>query len=257
MKESDARKSWATGLDDEGARALAADLVRYFESVKDSMPEKGEATSVARTWRDLLDSPQPSAEVANQLSERMNRRSGGSAWLELQLGLAAWIRWRWGGPFDFTYRLSGSGWSEAYVAQADQWLRPTASYLTDALTALVSAIIAVIEGNEHVACIWEEEPGEYLWWFERVSDLVELRSMWRSNWSNEPSNADRWFLPKENEAGDLKLRLRTSSSAIGSAVLSSLDQLWTDPGPTAYEQIWGKPFPEAEHKRLRELVGLS
>ena len=253
MKESDG--AWVGGLDDEGARELAVDLLRYFEAANALMPEKVEGISIASAWLSMLDSSEPSHAAAATLQERITQHSGGSAWHELQRGLAAWTRWRWGGPFEFEYKLTGSGWSEAYIGQAGQWLRPTASYLTDALRAFVSAVIAVLQGHERVACIWEEEPGEFLWLFERERDLVDLKVIWRSGWSAQPSDLDQWFTPPENVVGDLKLRLRSSPAAIGRGVLVALDRLLSDVGRTGYEQSWGKPFPEAQYQQLRRLVG--
>lgn len=247
-------ETWAGGLDDEGAKRLAATLGRYFDAAV-SLPEADAATKIIRAWHDLLDSADPSVESATILHKRAIERSGGTAWTELQLGLAAWIRWHWGGPFEFDYKLTGTGWSEGFVAQGDRWLRPTASYLTDALRALVTAVVALLEGTEHVACIWEEEPGEYLWLFDRDADLVDLRIMWRDHWSAVPSGVDTWFAPVEGEEGDLKLRLRASPDAMGRALLAALDRLEVDPGPAEYRRQWGKPFPEMEHRKLRELVG--
>jgi hypothetical protein len=157
--------------------------------------------------------------------------------------------------FEFEYRLTGSGWSEAYVGQAGQWLRPTASHLTDALRALVSAVVAMLEGRDRVACIWEEEPGEFLWLLERERDLVDLTIVWRPDWWAGPSDADQWFVPPDDTAGDPRLRVRSSPAAIGNAVLAALDRLLNDVGRFEYEQSWGKPFPEAEHQQLRRLVG--
>jgi hypothetical protein len=249
-----AAETWAGGLDDEGAKGLAATLGRYFAAAV-SVPEADAATDIIRAWRDLLDSAEPSVEPATMLHKRAMERSGGTAWTELQLGLAAWIRWHWGGPFEFDYKLTGTGWSEGFVAQGDHWLRPTASYLTDALRALVTAVVALLEGKEHVACIWEEEPGEYLWLFDRDADLVDLRITWREHWSAVPSGVDTWFVPVEGEKGDQKLRLRASPEAIGRGVLAALDRLVVDPGSAEYRRRWGKPFPETEHRKLRELVG--
>jgi hypothetical protein len=89
--------------------------------------------------------------------------------------------------FEFEYRLIGSGWSEARVADTERHATVTASYLSDALKNLVEAVALVVEGAPEARCSWDEEPGEYRWIFTRVGNAVDLRVLsFREMWSDEP-----------------------------------------------------------------------
>jgi len=62
--------------------------------------------------------------------------------------------------FEFDYRLVGTGWSEARVADAHRHAVLPASYLLDALGNLIEAVALVVEGAGEARCSWDEEPGE-------------------------------------------------------------------------------------------------
>jgi len=96
---------------------------------------------------------------------------------------------------EFDFQLTGSGWCEAYISDGERWLRPTASHLSDAPTAFLSAVVAVLRGHSPVACFWSEEPGEYVWIFIRHNGDVELRILWHDDWISQPSDSDNWFTP--------------------------------------------------------------
>jgi hypothetical protein len=83
------RGSWASGLDDAGARDLARDLVRYFTAFEGGAAEA--ARQVAQTWGHVLDDPSASQEVAGILVDRARQLPQGTAALELQLGLSTWM----------------------------------------------------------------------------------------------------------------------------------------------------------------------
>jgi hypothetical protein len=77
---------------------------------------------------------------------------------------------------EFTYRLTGTGWAEAQIADATSRAVITASYLSDALGDLLEALGTILEGAAEARCSWEEEPGEYRWIFAREDrDQVTLR----------------------------------------------------------------------------------
>jgi hypothetical protein len=71
---------------------------------------------------------------------------------------------------EFEYRLTGTGWAEARIADDTSHLVLTASYLSDALGDLLEAIGLLLEGVSEARCSWEEEPGEYRWIFVRTGD---------------------------------------------------------------------------------------
>src|SRR4051812_27348454 len=76
---------------------------------------------------------------------------------------------------EFHYRLTGLGWSEAYITHGGETARVTASYLSDALGNLLSAVLDVLKGADSARCSWDEEPGEYRWIFVRRGEFVDLQ----------------------------------------------------------------------------------
>jgi len=79
------------------------------------------------------------------------------------------------GVVEFAYRLTGTGWSEARLADGPSSVMITASYLGDALGELLEAVGVLLEGAEQARCSWAEEPGEYRWTFDRAGSDVRLR----------------------------------------------------------------------------------
>ena len=74
---------------------------------------------------------------------------------------------------EFDYRLVGTGWSEARVADAHRHAVSTASYLSDALGNTIEAVAPVVEGAGEPRCSWDEEPGEYRWILKGVDDGLD------------------------------------------------------------------------------------
>jgi hypothetical protein len=90
---------------------------------------------------------------------------------------------------EFTYRLTGTGWAEARIADGSSSATMTASYLEDALGVLLEAVGVLLEGADEARCSWQEEPGEYRWVFERAGTDVRLRVLaFRDVYSREPDD---------------------------------------------------------------------
>jgi hypothetical protein len=88
----------------------------------------------------------------------------------------------------FEYHLVGHGWSDAALQIGSNSISLTASYLSDALGDLVSAVAAVAEGAPAVKTSFVEEPGEFVWTFDSVNDSdVQVRIAWFNDW---PSSCD-------------------------------------------------------------------
>lgn len=76
---------------------------------------------------------------------------------------------------EFSYRLTGAGWSTASISDGHATATLTASYLEDALGDLLEAVGVLLEGSTDARCSWEEEPGEYRWIFSRRGGDVRLQ----------------------------------------------------------------------------------
>jgi hypothetical protein len=68
------------------------------------------------------------------------------------------------------------GWAECRIRVDAAAANLTASYLSDALGDLCSAVIALLRGEAQARVSFEEEPGEYRWLFERSGpDRLRIR----------------------------------------------------------------------------------
>lgn len=169
-------------------------------------------------------------------------------------------------PLEFSYALTGQGWAEAYISDGRNWLRPTASYLSDALRALIGAVDAIVRGGGRVACIWEEEPGNFIWVFEGDGNSVTIEIYWTSRgvdawWERVGARSEEsinvaFEPPSGRVPGELRGRFATTRRDLGTAVLRALDGLIDEEGDQGYANRWGAhAFPHREHERLRTALG--
>jgi hypothetical protein len=135
---------------------------------------------------------------------------------------------------EFTYRLTGTGWAEARIADGTSSATITASYLGDALCDLLEAVGVLLEGAEEARCSWEEEPGEYRWIFERTGSDVGVRVLALSdNFPREP-----------DERGVVVFETRTPLREVARAVVEGAQKALDHYGEEEYLRRWvDHPFP--------------
>jgi hypothetical protein len=144
---------------------------------------------------------------------------------------------------DFGYRLTGTGWSEASISDGDQTAHLTASYLSDALGDLLSALVLLESGDaEEVRVSWEEEPGEYRWIFQRGGvDSVTLKILW----------FDDIYPPQGDERGRLVFETSQPLRELLRAVAGAARALVDEVGEAEYLRQWVEhPFPTAQLEQL-------
>ena len=144
-----------------------------------------------------------------------------------------------------SYDLVGTGWARCTICVDDASATVTASYLSDALDDLASAISATLRGHPHATAAFTEEPGEYRWVFNPLPEgkvsvrILEFKEMWGG---------------RPDEEGELifhaKCRLRT----LAGALVSELQRLERTYGFAGYREKWVEhDFPT---QRLAELQNL-
>lgn len=135
---------------------------------------------------------------------------------------------------EFSYRLVGTGWAEARIADDETWASLTASYLSDALGNLLEAVGVLLEGADAASCSWDEEPGEYRWLFTRAGESVHLRIL---------ALPDQ-FPPQPDSAGTVVFETTQPLPVVAAAVAQGAADVLAEHGEKKYLELWvDDPFP--------------
>jgi hypothetical protein len=148
-----------------------------------------------------------------------------------------------------SYELVGTGWAKCTIRVEGACATVTASYLSDALDDLASAVCATLRGHPHATATFTEEPGEYRWVFEpQPEGNVSIRILeFPEMWSGRP-----------DEDGEVIFHARCRLRTLAGALLSELQRLERTYGLIGYQEKWVQfEFPLARLAELRELLNKS
>jgi hypothetical protein len=134
----------------------------------------------------------------------------------------------------FSYSLWSHGWARAFIGNGRVEVKVTASYLTDALGDFVDAVQRLFT-EDRTECIWEEEPGEFLWKLhnEGVRCVVEVFQDGR--------------VPEIFSGDDDLLHF-------GGEVEGAIQKLLDELGVEGYLKKWGHPFPQEAYSKLKQAI---
>ncbi len=147
---------------------------------------------------------------------------------------------------EISYNLVGSGWAECTLRVGDAHVTVTASYLSDALDDLASAVAAVLRGHPRPTASFTEEPGEYRWVFEPLpAGQVRVRILeFKEMWGNRPDEEGTQIFQAD-------CRVRT----LAGALVSELQRLERTHGIAGYREKWVQhDFPMNRLTELQELL---
>ena len=137
------------------------------------------------------------------------------------------------GAIELSYRLVGTGWSEASLTLGDREVRLTASYISDALGDLLEAVRRLSEVAEVVRVSWEEEPGEYRWLLQREGSGVDIRILTFGDF--EDHEAD--------DMGQEMIQGRVTLDALVRVVAAAARDVLETHGESGYKERWDQhPF---------------
>jgi hypothetical protein len=144
---------------------------------------------------------------------------------------------------EFTYRLTGLGWSEARIADDETTATITASYLSDALGDLLAAVGLLLEGAAGARCSWDEEPGEYRWIFVRDEESVHLRVLgFAELWGGE-----------SDDRGATVFETRQPLTTLAAAIADGAAAVLAEHGLAGYVARWAEaPFPSSRLTMIRD-----
>lgn len=144
---------------------------------------------------------------------------------------------------EFTYRLTGTGWSDAQLRVGDSSAPLSASYLGDALGELLDALVALIDGALSARASWDEEPGEYRWLFDRDGWNIRIRLL------DFPEL--RGFVEAPDEEGTVLLDERCDLEGLVAAIASAARAVLSEYGAEGYREKWVEhDFPATQLERL-------
>jgi hypothetical protein len=146
----------------------------------------------------------------------------------------------------FAYELIGRGWAQGEISIGDQSCVISASYLSDALADLSSAICALLRGHPEPTAQFVDEPGTLRWVFSTIGPgRVRVQIV------HFPESFDR----RASSAGTMMLDANCDVRVLAEAVLLELTRLYQSIGSTTYADVWGHPFPFDRLRELQHLVG--
>jgi hypothetical protein len=150
-----------------------------------------------------------------------------------------------GSDVEFHYELTGRGWSECSIAIGGVRCEVTASYLSDALGELASAIEDLLRWSTDARAIFVEEPGEYRWRFIPTDgDHVRVKVIEFPHWGK-----------RNDAAGKVIFDADCERRALAEAVVRELRRLWDAHGLRGYREKWvNHDFPEERLRAIEELL---
>lgn len=149
----------------------------------------------------------------------------------------------------FTYRLTGSGWSEATLGDgAETVTLDGVSYLSDALRDLIGAVLVLLDGGKRAEFSWFTEPGEFAWLLTNHKQVFSIRVTRFKDWEAFRDKYDR---------GKTIFKGRCALKQFSKSVLAQLDELCATIGPDGYQEQWGSSFPVDEYQQLRARLSAS
>ena len=144
------------------------------------------------------------------------------------------------------YELTGTGWAECRVAIGDERGELTASYLSDALGELASAVEDVLRwpGVDSRA-VFVDEPGEYRWRFVAAGeDRVLVKIIEFPDWGG-----------KEDGGGKVIFEAECGRHDLGRSMAAELRRLLGTVGVRGYREKWvNHDFPTARLAAIEDLL---
>lgn len=139
----------------------------------------------------------------------------------------------------FSWRLRGDGWAGCVVADDRARAEATASYVSAAPEALLTAVTRLVLGATEVEARFEAEPTGYRWRLRRDGDdvWIQLLRLPDGGWPDD-AGVEIWSS-------------RQTVETLGRAIIRGFDEVARCYGERGYHRAWHSPFPRDELERLR------
>ena len=146
---------------------------------------------------------------------------------------------------EFSFKLTGLGWGEATLSDRQRHVVIPASYLTDVLSELLTAVWSLLEGAPDARCSWELEPGEYRWLLARDGDQASLRvlALPDNTWENG------------DDGSSVVFDFTGPSGELASAFVDGIEAVLREYGEDGYKERWHEhPFPSESLSEVKALL---
>ena len=126
------------------------------------------------------------------------------------------------------YKLTGTGWAICHIDLFGTRYTVTASYLSDALLALVNGTNHLLAGGAEARFSFDEEPGEYRWILRRTGDggLAVRILAFPQLWGGKP-----------DEDGDVLADATCQLGEFARALLLALNSVLEEVGVAGYRDV--------------------
>lgn len=157
--------------------------------------------------------------------------------------------------FQLKYELTGQGWAACHIMVNDQSVTATASYISDALGDLITAVLLLKKTGHAPDAIFAEEPGQFRWTME----YHEANNENRSHVLFGLYFQEKWIGPRRSLNGDLgdkRLTALIPADLFFHAFDEMLNDILITYGTEGYAEMWNgdtitMPFPSREHEELK------
>lgn len=141
---------------------------------------------------------------------------------------------------DIKYTLRNHGWADCEIISENAKINISASYLSDALGGLLSAVVELINGKREARTQFDEEPGEYRWIFNQTKEnLIDLKII---EFPELRGN-------KPNEDGKELLKTECTLKELATTLFNSADAILKKFGEDGYKKNWIEhDFPINQYK---------
>lgn len=138
-----------------------------------------------------------------------------------------------------------SGWLDMSLQKEDQETVINASFLSDAVSDFVMAVVLMCEGSSERTLIWMNEPGETKWIFNRTEQEVFVKVIY--------SLYNERTMVKDDE---VLFQANVSLIRLGREVLRAMNRLKLEYPGSNYQSVWHQDylFPENTIQRLSESI---
>lgn len=166
---------------------------------------------------------------------------------------------------EFSYRLTGTGWAEARLADQNSSAVTQASYVGDALGQLLEAVGRILEGAPEARLSWDEEPGENRWILQAATnppaagDCGELAFDPRGTEVHlRVLSFDDIHRQEPDAHGALVFENRRLLATVATAIAQGAQAVLDEYGEEEYPQRWIQhPFPAGQLTRIRERLSAA